>query len=54
MQRKSIAVRIRDLADTFGSIVATAAAVDNGRRPRDRDLRRIGIDPATFDGRERT
>jgi hypothetical protein len=34
--------------DLFGSAIAVAAAVDAGRRPRDRDLRVLGIDASNF------
>jgi hypothetical protein len=34
--------------DIFGSAIAVAAAVDSGRRPHDRDLNTLGIDPRQF------
>ncbi len=33
----------------IGAAGAAAAALDGGRRPQDRDLRVLGIDPAGFD-----
>ncbi|WP_192179144.1 hypothetical protein [Mesorhizobium amorphae] len=33
----------------FGSAAAASSAVQAGRKPRDRDLRNLGIDPAAFD-----
>ncbi|WP_200943829.1 MULTISPECIES: hypothetical protein [unclassified Rhizobium] len=32
----------------FGAASAAAAAVEGGRRPRDRDLYELGIDPVRF------
>lgn len=32
----------------FGAAISAAAAVRNHRRPSDRALRELGIDPATF------
>ncbi|WP_198935152.1 hypothetical protein [Pararhizobium arenae] len=32
----------------FGAASAAAAAVEGGRRPLDRDLNTLGIDPARF------
>lgn len=32
----------------LGAASAAAAAVEGNRRPRDRDLRTLGIDPANF------
>jgi hypothetical protein len=34
--------------DIVGSAIAAAAAVNNGRKPRSRDLRALGIDPTQF------
>jgi hypothetical protein len=33
----------------FGAAVSASAAVENGRRPRKRDLNTLGIDPKAFD-----
>jgi hypothetical protein len=33
----------------FGAAVSASAAVENGRRPRNRDLDTLGIDPKAFD-----
>ncbi len=33
----------------FGAAVSASAAVENGRRPRNRDLNTLGIDPKAFD-----
>ncbi|ASY65413.1 hypothetical protein SJ05684_b44310 (plasmid) [Sinorhizobium sojae CCBAU 05684] len=32
----------------LGAATAAAAAVEGNRRPRERDLRTLGIDPANF------
>jgi len=40
--------KIADFFSVFGNAVAAAAAVDNGRQPRARDLRGLGIDPEQF------
>jgi hypothetical protein len=40
---------IGDFFSTFGSAVAVSRAVNAGRKPRSRDLRILGIDPARFD-----
>ena len=37
----------------FGAATAAAAAVEGHRRPADRDLRTLGIDPARFDAVKR-
>jgi hypothetical protein len=34
--------------DIIGSAIAAAAATNNGRKPRNRDLRILGIDPEQF------
>lgn len=51
--RKEITVTNRKSAasgffDIVGSAIAAAAAANNGRKPRNRDLRILGIDPAQF------
>lgn len=40
--------RLAQLFDILGSAVAAAAAEDRGQAPRARDLRNLGIDPATY------
>jgi hypothetical protein len=37
-----------DFFQIVGSAIAVAAATDNGRKPRNRDLLVLGIDPARF------
>jgi hypothetical protein len=37
-----------ELIGIFGSAVAAASAVNNGRQPKARDLRALGIDPEKF------
>jgi hypothetical protein len=32
-----------------GAAISASAAVENGRRPRNRDLNTLGIDPKAFD-----
>ncbi|GLS31620.1 hypothetical protein SAMN04488498_102220 [Mesorhizobium albiziae] len=34
--------------EIVGSAIAAAAAANNGRSPRNRDLRVLGIDPAQY------
>jgi hypothetical protein len=34
--------------DVINSVIAVASASSDGRKPRSRDLRAIGIDPAQF------
>lgn len=34
--------------NVFGSAIAASAAVESGRRPIDRDLHVLGIDPRSF------
>jgi hypothetical protein len=48
MSNRNLAARIGGLFSTFGSAVAAASAVDNGRQPKARDLRALGIDPEQF------
>lgn len=38
----------RGFVASFGSAVAAAAAVDQGRQPDAHDLRALGIDPVKF------
>ncbi|WP_169749441.1 hypothetical protein [Devosia geojensis] len=40
--------RVGDFLDVIGSAAAAAAAVENGRAPRARDLRVLGIDADQF------
>lgn len=42
--RNSLIARIGAVFSAFGSATAAAAAVDAGRAPRARDLKRLGID----------
>ncbi len=37
-----------EMLDTIGSALNVAAAVDNGRQVRSRDLKQLGIDPVQF------
>lgn len=38
----------------FGAATAAAAAVEGHRRPRDRDLYTLGINPVNFDAMKRS
>jgi hypothetical protein len=38
----------REVLVTMGNALVTAAAVNRGGRPADRNLRGLGIDPADF------
>lgn len=40
--------RVAGFVAVFGAARAAAAAIDGHRRPTDRDLTALGIDPATF------
>ncbi|EHK59030.1 hypothetical protein [Allomesorhizobium alhagi] len=40
--------RLGEFFNLFGSAIAAASAVENGRQPAARDLRALGIDPARF------
>jgi hypothetical protein len=40
--------RLGEFFSVFGSAIAAAAAVDNGRQPAAHDLRALGIDPERF------
>lgn len=40
----------RSFFEILGSAIAAAAATENGRAPRARDLHVLGIDPAQFRG----
>ncbi|HEV7253237.1 MAG TPA: hypothetical protein VGN97_09060 [Mesorhizobium sp.] len=48
MREQTRKSRILELFDLFGSAIAVAGAADNGHRPKARDLRRLGIDPAQW------
>lgn len=37
-----------NLLDIFGAAIGAAAAVENRRNPKSSDLRKLGIDPASF------
>lgn len=39
---------IGEFFNILGSAITTAAALETGRRPNARDLRRLGIDPVKF------
>jgi hypothetical protein len=43
-----ILTTVGDVIAIFRSAVATASALENGRRPLPGDLRRLGIDVAAF------
>ena len=40
--------RVVDVFAVLGAASKAAAAVENRRRPADRDLQTLGIDPVTF------
>lgn len=40
---------IGEFFNMLGSALSTASALETGRRPNARDLRRLGIDPIRFD-----
>jgi hypothetical protein len=40
--------RIGEILSVIGDAIATAAAVRNGRQPKARNLRGLGIDPEQF------
>lgn len=40
--------RLGEFFSVFGSAIAAASAVENGRQPAARDLRALGIDPERF------
>ncbi len=42
------AFRIGDIFGVIGSAIAVASASEAGRKPRARDLQRLGIDPDQF------
>lgn len=48
MSNRNFASRIGGALTTFRSAIAAASAVDNGRQPKARDLRALGIDPELF------
>ena len=41
----------REAFAVLGAAAAASAAVDTNRRPKDRDLRTLGIDPKDFTAR---
>jgi hypothetical protein len=49
MTKRNALAAIGDLFITFGSAVAVSRAVEAGRKPRDRHLNDLGIDPRAFD-----
>jgi len=40
--------RLGNFVDVFGSAIATASAVEAGRQPKARDLKKLGIEPGAF------
>ena len=48
MSHRQKRARLGEFFNLFGSAIAAAAAVDNGRQPAAHDLRALGIDPERF------
>lgn len=48
MTNRKVFSAIGDFFTVFGSAVAASHAVEAGRKPRARDLRNLGMDPAAF------
>ena len=48
MPHRQRRARLGEFFSVFGSAIAAAAAVDNGRQPAAHDLRTLGIDPERF------
>jgi hypothetical protein len=48
MSNRKLTSQINGFFTAFGSAIAVASAIDNGRRPKARDLRTLGIDPEQF------
>ncbi len=44
----TVLARFRSSLATFAAATRVAAAIENSRRPRTVDLRRLGIDPQAF------
>jgi hypothetical protein len=49
MTKRTTFSAIGDLIGIFGSAVSASRALESNRKPYDRDLRKLGIDPAHFD-----
>ncbi|ESW85661.1 hypothetical protein NKL07_12325 [Mesorhizobium sp. C280B] len=49
MNNRGFFSAIGDVFSVFGSAVAASRAVESGRKPRARDLRNLGMEPAAFD-----
>jgi hypothetical protein len=49
MTKRSTLSAIGDMLDIFGSAISASRALEGNRKPYDRDLRKLGIDPAHFD-----
>lgn len=49
MTKRTTLSAIGDMFDIFGSAISASRALEGNRRPYDRDLRKLGIDPAHFD-----
>lgn len=47
-KRNHLLARIGAVFGAIGSAAAAGAAVEEGRKPRERDLNRLGIDTAAF------
>ncbi|MBE7183127.1 MAG: hypothetical protein INR68_01820 [Methylobacterium mesophilicum] len=50
MRRHAGRSAIANIFGFLGSAVSVAAAAENGRKPRARDLQTLGIDPQQFRG----
>ena len=46
--KNTVTRRLIGLFDDFGAAFAASAAVRSHRRPADRDLRQLGINPSDF------
>jgi len=47
-KRNHLLARVGAVFGAFGSAVAAGTAVEEGRKPRERDLNRLGIDAAAY------
>jgi len=47
-RKTNVFSRVGDFFEIFGSAAAAASAVENGRRPTARHLKRLGIDADQF------
>ena len=50
MTKRTTLSAIGDFFDIFGSAVSASRAFEANRKPLASDLRKLGIDPAQFDG----